>query len=284
MWPHVTDNLLPGDTKPKWPLWPYVTKCDHLWPGVDKSAKIRGWPKKVTYDQIWSIWTHVTLVTTCDHLWPGDTKSAESCGRPKKVTHPNQIWSVRTRVVIMTICDHQLPNPVTPVTHSKYSSYPFQILQLLQLPISVTPVTVSSYSSYPIQLLQLSILVTPVTHSSYPHQLLQLPIRHSSYPFQLLQIPTPVTPVIQVTPVAPVTQFSPPPFPTAGTFRSGPCWQPSDSSLSFVSTKWEIECHISVFLDIWFHPNKCPSVARHMSFIERGDGTWDMWVIRPSGK
>ena len=164
MWPHVTDNLLPGDTKPKWPLWPYVTKCDHLWPGVDKSAKICGWPKKVTYDQIWSIWTHVTLVTTCDHLWPGDTKSAESCRRPKKVTHPNQIWSLRACVVIMTMWP--------PVTQSSYSSYPFQ---LLQLPISVTPVTVSSYSSYPLQLLQLSILVTPVTHSSYPHQLLQLP-------------------------------------------------------------------------------------------------------------
>ena len=136
---------------------------------------------------MWPLWPHVT---NCDKVIP----NLQSCERPKKVTHPNQIWSVRARVVIMTICDHQLPNPVTPVTHSKYSSYPFQILQLLQLPISVTPVTVSSYSSYPLQLLQLSILVTPVTYSSYPHQLLQLPIpvtpvTHSSYSRYPLQLP-----------------------------------------------------------------------------------------------
>ena len=55
-------------------------------------------------------------------------------------------------------------------------------------------------------------------------------------------------------------------------------WQPSDSSLSFAGTRWEIECHISHSLFEHFHP-LVPSTqvslfrATHMSFIERGDGT-----------
>ena len=171
-----------------------VTICDQKWPPVTRCWQICKdlWVAKK--GNVWPNLVNMNPCDPCDHMWPPVTRwyqTAESCGRPKKVTHPNQIWSVRTRVVIMTICDHQLPNPVT---HSKYSSYPFQILQLLQLPISVTPVTVSSYSSYPLQLLQLSILVTPVTHSSYPHQLLQLPIpvtpvTHSSYSRYPLKLP-----------------------------------------------------------------------------------------------
>ena len=74
----------------------------------------------------------------------------------------------------------------------------------LQLLTPVTQVTHFSYSSYPFQLFQLPPQVTPVTHSSY-----------SSYP---LQIPTPVTPFIQSShplkllqlpiPVIPITNSS----------------------------------------------------------------------------
>ena len=72
---------------------------------------------------------------------------------------------------------------MTAVTHSKYTSYPFQ---LLQLPISVTPVTLSSipvanssyysYTSYHFQLHQLPSPVTQTSYFSYVLQVLQLPI------------------------------------------------------------------------------------------------------------
>ena len=207
-----------------------VTICDQMWPPVTRCWQICKYLWVAKKGNVWPNLVNMNPCDPCDHMWPPVTRwyqTAESCGRPKKVTHPNQIWSVRARVVIMTICDHQLPNPVTPVTHSKYSSYPFQILQLLQLPISVTPVTVSRYCSYPLQLLQLSILVTPVTHSSYPHQLLQLPIpvtpvTHSSYSRYPLQLP-------QLFKLLQLHQLpnSPPPsisHRSAGTFRSRPCF------------------------------------------------------------
>ena len=161
-------------------MWPPVTRCWQICKDLWVAKKGNVWPNLV----------NMNPCDPCDHMWPPVTRwyqTAESCGRPKKVTHPNQIWSVRTRVVNMTICDHQLPNPVAPVTHSKYFSYSSYQFQLLQLPYLVTPVNTvihSSYTSYP---LQLPTPVTPVTPSSYLFQSLQLPIpvtpdTHSSYP------------------------------------------------------------------------------------------------------
>ena len=176
---------------------------------MPKFAISYGRPKKVTYlNQIWSIWTNVTIVTICDHmwppvarwyqthmtcdnLWPGDTKSAKSCGRPKKgnISQPNLV-SMNT----CGHCNHQLP---TPVTYSSYSNYP------LQFPIPVIPVTHSRYSSYPLKLFQLPTPVTPFIQSSHPLKLLQLPIpvtpvthsSYSSYPLQLLQLTTSIIPI-----------------------------------------------------------------------------------------
>ena len=172
MWPTTCCQVIPNPNDHCDHVWPNVTTCDQVLTNLQRSV---GGQK----GNVWPNLVNMNPCDPCDHMWPPVTRwyqTAESCGRPKKVTHPNQIWSVRTRVVNMTICDHQLPNPVTPVTHSKYSSYPFQILQLLQLPISVTPVTLSSipvanssYYSYTSYHFQLHQLPSPVTQSSYPN-------------------------------------------------------------------------------------------------------------------
>ena len=196
MWPHGSNCCQ---------VIPFLSDhCDHMWPPVTRWCQICNYlweAKKVTYlNQIWSIWTNVTIVTICDHmwppvarwyqthmtcdnLWPGDTKSAKSCGRPKKgnISQPNLV-SMNT----CGHCNHQLP---TPVTYSSYSNYP---LQSLQFPIPVIPVTHSSYSSYPFQIFQLPPQVIPVTHSSYSIYPIQSPTQvtpvthssYSSYPFQ----------------------------------------------------------------------------------------------------
>ena len=156
LWTYVATwvQLLPGDTIPKWPLWPYVTTCDQVMPNLQYTE---GGPKAQfgQYELMWPLLQYVINVTTCDyiipnpcdhcdiceHVWLPVTRWYQTCKEPRETQKGNLSQPNLVSRNACGHCDHMWP----PVTHSSYSSYP---LQLLQLTTSVIPITNSSYPSY----------------------------------------------------------------------------------------------------------------------------------------